>query len=100
MVMRGIFIFAGVLLVKNFSWVLYFFGAFLVWAGLKNLFKKDSAPPDLSKNPLLRFLTRYLRITTQPHQGKFMLRKEGRRFFTLLALALFYDRADGSGFCD
>lgn len=89
MLMRGIFIFAGILLVKNFGWVLYFFGAFLVWAGLKNLFKKDAQPPDLSRNPLLRFLMRYLRITTQPHQGRFILRKDGRRFFTLLALALF-----------
>ncbi len=89
MLMRGIFIFAGILLVKSFSWVLYIFGAFLVWAGLKNLLKKDAQPPDLSKNPLLRFLMRYLRITTQPHQGKFILRKSGRRFFTLLALALF-----------
>ncbi|GIV24459.1 MAG: membrane protein [Bacteroidia bacterium] len=87
MVMRGIFIFAGVLLVKKFHWVLYVFGAFLVWAGIRNLFKKEG-PPDLSQNVFLRFLTRYLRITTAPHQGKFILRRQGRRFFTLLALAL------------
>ncbi len=88
MMMRGIFIFAGVLLVKKFHWVLYVFGAFLVWAGIRNLLKKEEDPPDLSRNIFLRFLTRYLRITTAPHQGKFVVRRQGRRFFTLLALAL------------
>lgn len=88
MVMRGIFIFAGVLLVKKFHWVLYVFGAFLVWAGIRNLLKKEAGPPDLSQNVFLRLLTRYLRITTAPHRGKFIVRRGGRRFFTLLALAL------------
>ncbi|MCX7607309.1 MAG: TerC/Alx family metal homeostasis membrane protein [Bacteroidia bacterium] len=88
MLMRGIFIFAGVLLIRKFSWVLYVFGAFLIWAGIKNLIKKEDGTPDFSKNPLLRFLSRYLRITTVPHQGKFVIRRGNRRFFTLLALAL------------
>ncbi|MCX7651359.1 MAG: TerC/Alx family metal homeostasis membrane protein [Bacteroidia bacterium] len=86
--MRGIFIFAGVFLVKKFSWILYIFGALLVWAGIKNLFFRSDEPPDLSKNPLLRFLSRYLRITTAPHQGKFIIYRHKKRFFTLLALAL------------
>lgn len=88
MIMRGIFIFAGVLLVRKFHWVLYIFGGFLVWAGIRNLFKKDEGPPDLSKNPFLRILTRYLRITTAPHNGQFILRRGDKRFLTLLALAL------------
>lgn len=88
MLMRGIFIFAGVLLVRNFHWLLYIFGAFLIWAGIKNLFFRSEGPPDLSKNPLLRFLSRYLRITTAPHEGRFIVRRHGKRFFTLLALSL------------
>ena len=88
MIMRGIFIFAGVLLVRQFHWVLYVFGGFLVWAGIRNLFKKEEGPPDLSKNPILRLLTRYLRITTAPHEGRFIIRRGDKRFFTLLALAL------------
>ncbi|MCX8111845.1 MAG: TerC/Alx family metal homeostasis membrane protein [Bacteroidia bacterium] len=88
MVMRGMFIFAGVLIVRQFHWVLYFFGAFLVWAGIKNLFFRSDEPPDLSKNLLLRFLSRYLRITTAPHQGKFIIKRHNKRYFTLLALAL------------
>jgi len=88
MVMRGIFIFAGVLLIKKFNWVLYIFGAFLVWAGTKNLFFRSEAPPDLGKNPILRVLSRYLRITTAPHEGRFIIRKDRKRFFTLLALSL------------
>lgn len=88
MLMRGIFIFAGILLVRNFQWLLYIFGAFLIWAGIKNLFFRSEGPLDLSKNPLLRFLSRYLRITTAPHEGRFIVRRHGKRFFTLLALSL------------
>ncbi|MCS7297898.1 MAG: TerC/Alx family metal homeostasis membrane protein [Bacteroidia bacterium] len=87
-IMRGIFIFAGTLLVRKFQWILYIFGAFLIWAGIKNLFFRSEEPPDLSKSPLLRVLSRYLRITTAPHEGRFILTRRGKRFFTLLALAL------------
>ncbi|MCS6789385.1 MAG: TerC/Alx family metal homeostasis membrane protein [Bacteroidia bacterium] len=88
MVMRGIFIFAGIFLIKHFHWLLYLFGAFLVWAGLKNLISNKDEEHDLGKSPILRLMTRYLRITTLPHEGKFVIVRQGRRFFTLLALAL------------
>lgn len=88
MLMRGIFIFAGVILVKKFHWLLYFFGALLIWAGIKNLFLRSDEPPDLGKNVLLRFLSRYLRITTAHHEGRFTVIRRGKRFFTVLALAL------------
>ncbi|MCS7189279.1 MAG: TerC/Alx family metal homeostasis membrane protein [Bacteroidia bacterium] len=87
-VMRGIFIFAGVIIIRKFEWVLYLFGLFLIWAGIKNIIKKDDSPPDFSRNPILRFLSRYLRIITIPHQGKFIIKRGGRTFFTLMSLAL------------
>lgn len=87
-VMRGIFIFAGVLLVKSYHFVLYIFGAFLVYAGIRALFDRDQGPADLSQNWLLRFLTRRLRFTTEMRGGRFVLRIEGKKYFTPLMLAL------------
>ena len=87
-VMRGIFIFAGVLLVKSYHFVLYIFGAFLVYAGIRALFDRDQGPADLSQNWLLRFLTRRLRFTTEMRGGRFVLRIEGKKYFTPLVLAL------------
>jgi tellurite resistance protein TerC len=87
-VMRGIFIFAGVLLVKRFHFVLYLFGAFLIFAGIRSLFSREEGPVDLSQNWLLRFLTRRFRFTTEMPGGRFVLRIGGRRYFTPLMLAL------------
>jgi tellurite resistance protein TerC len=87
-VMRGIFIFAGVLLVRSYHFVLYIFGAFLVYAGIRALFDRDEGPADLSQNWLLRFLTRRLRFTTEMRGGRFVLRIEGKKYFTPLMLAL------------
>jgi len=87
-VMRGIFIFAGVLLVKSYHFVLYIFGAFLVYAGIRALFDRDEGPADLSQNWLLRFLTRRFRFTTEMRGGRFVLRIEGKKYFTPLMLAL------------
>lgn len=87
-VMRGIFIFAGVLLVKKFHFILYLFGAFLIFAGLRSLFSREKDPGDLSQNWLLRFMTRRLRFTTEMRGGRFILRINGKKYFTPLMLAL------------
>ncbi len=87
-VMRGIFIFAGVLLVKKFHFVLYLFGAFLIFAGLRSLFNRGEETVDLSQNWLLRLMTRRFRFTTEMRGGRFMLRINGKKYFTPLMLAL------------
>ncbi len=87
-VMRGIFIFAGVLLVKKFHFVLYLFGAFLILAGLRSLFSREKDPGDLGQNWLLRFMTRRLRFTTEMRGGRFILKRNGKKYFTPLMLAL------------
>ncbi len=87
-VMRGIFIFAGVLLVKRFHFILYFFGAFLIFAGLKSLFSRNEESVDLSQNWLLRLMTRRFRFTTEMRGGRFILRINGKKYFTPLMLAL------------
>ncbi|GAA3274114.1 hypothetical protein GCM10020258_51820 [Sphingomonas yabuuchiae] len=53
---------AGAAVVEQFHWVLYLFGAFLVASGIKMLVAGDQEPPDVGANPLVRFLSRHLRI--------------------------------------
>ncbi len=61
-VLRGIMIGLGATLVSQFSWVLYLFGAFLVFTGVKMWIIADHQP-DLANNPLLKFLRRRMRVT-------------------------------------
>lgn len=74
-VLRGIMIGAGTVLVSQFHWVLYLFGAFLVLTGLKMLFAKDEAPADLSQNRLIRFLRGHLRVTDELHGQRFWVKR-------------------------
>ena len=86
-VMRAIMILAGAWVVREFSWVLYLFGAFLVVTGIRMLVVSDTEP-DLQNNAVLRFARRHLRIAEGDHGEKFMVRKEGVRYFTPLFLVL------------
>lgn len=86
-VMRAIMILAGAWVVREFSWVLYFFGAFLVITGLRMLVMAEKEP-DLEKNPVLAFARRHLRIAEDDHGEKFTVKKNGVRYFTPLFLVL------------
>jgi len=86
-VMRAVMILAGAWLVREFHWVLYLFGAFLVITGLRMLVMAEKEP-DLEKNPVLRFARRHLRITEDYHGERFTLVKDGVRWFTPLFLVL------------
>jgi len=87
LVMRAAMIAAGAALVERFSWILYVFGAFLIYAGLHMLFaKKEEVHPE--RNAILRIAGRYLRVTRDYHGEKFFVRMEGRLFATPLFLVL------------
>ncbi len=86
-VMRAGMILAGVWLVQQFAWVLYVFGAFLVITGIKMLVFAE-ARPDLERNPLLRWLRRHLRITSEFHGERFFLRQNGLLWATPMFLVL------------
>ena len=73
LILRGIMIAAGAALVEQFHWVLNFFAAFLVISGIKMLVMADHAP-DLDKNPLLKFLRKYGRVTEKLHGHNFLVR--------------------------
>ena len=86
-VMRAVMILAGAWLVREFNWVLYIFGAFLVISGLRMLVMAEKEP-DLEKNPVLKFARRHLRISEGQHGEKFMVLQNGVRYFTPLFLVL------------
>lgn len=85
--MRAIMILAGAWLVREFSWVLYIFGFFLVVTGMRMLVMAEHAP-DLEKNPVLRFARKYLRIASDYQGEKFVIYRDGVRYFTPLFLVL------------
>jgi tellurite resistance protein TerC len=87
LVMRGVMIAAGAGLIERFSWVLYVFGAFLVYAGLHMLFAKR-AEMHPEENRISRFARRHLRVTKQYAGSKFFVRDGGKLFATPLFVVL------------
>jgi len=85
--MRLGLIMVGVWVVAQFHWILYLFGAFLVFTGIKMLFMADEKP-DLAKNPLLLTMRKYLRITDDYHEEQFFIRRNGLLYATPLFLIL------------
>ena len=86
-VLRAIMILAGAWVVREFIWVLYIFGVFLVITGMRMLVMAEKKP-DLENNPVLKFARRHLRISDTPHGEKFSVMKNGVRYFTPLFLVL------------
>jgi len=87
-VFRAIFIFVGALLISKAHWLLYIFGAFLVYSGLK-IFKDDEDMEiEPEKNPLIQFARKFLPITKGDLGGKFVLWKNGKLIFTPLFLVI------------
>jgi tellurite resistance protein TerC len=86
-VLRAVMILAGAWLVREFSWVLYVFGFFLVVTGMRMLVMAEKEP-DLNKNPVLKYARRHLRISEGDHGEKFSVMKGGVRYFTPLFLVL------------
>lgn len=87
LIMRGIFIFAGVALINRFHWIVLIFGAFLVFTGIKMLFAKDTAV-DPEKNPLVRFFKKFLPVTHSIHGDKLFVMENHRMHATPLFLVL------------
>jgi tellurite resistance protein TerC len=73
-ILRGIMIALGAALVQQYSWVLYIFGAFLIATGIKMLFVPEG-DHDVSKNPIVRFMKKRMRVTDELHDQKFFVRK-------------------------
>jgi len=86
-VMRAVLIYAGALLIQEFSWIFYVFGLFLVVTGVK-MFLFTGQKSDLSENVLLGWLRSHVPLTTDLHGERFVVLEAGRRAFTPLFLVL------------
>ena len=73
-VLRALMIGLGAALITHFSWVLYLFGAFLVFTGIKMWAVADHMP-DIDNNPVLRWLRRHLRVTPALHGNAFFVQQ-------------------------
>jgi len=86
---RAVFIAGGVILIEQFAWILYVFGAFLVYTGWR-MFTHRNAEMDPSRNPVLRVVRRFVPTTDEYHGQKFWVRRAGTwvatPLFTVLVL--------------
>ena len=87
-VLRTIFIFIGAWFVQEFSWILYIFGAFLVYTGFKFLRGQDEEESNIEDMAILKWLHKRMRITPQLEADKFFIRKDGLLWATPLLLDL------------
>jgi tellurite resistance protein TerC len=87
LVMRLVMIFAGAELVHRFEWIIFIFGAFLIYTGLK-MFKDTDENFDPTESGIVKLATRYIPITKTYEGDKFFVKINGRRTGTMLFLVL------------
>ena len=87
LVMRLTMIFIGAALIQRFHWIIYIFGAFLVYTGIK-MFRQEELDIQPEQNPMVRFVTRFLPISKSYEEQKFFTVRNGKRTGTLLLLVL------------
>jgi tellurite resistance protein TerC len=87
LLMRAVLIVLGAALIKNFHWVIYVFGAFLVVTAVKMALQKETGVHP-ERNPLVRLLGRLMPVTREYHGDRFFVRQDGRTWATPLFTAL------------
>ncbi|MBL7834460.1 MAG: TerC/Alx family metal homeostasis membrane protein [Cyclobacteriaceae bacterium] len=87
-VFRAIFIFVGAILIHKFHWILYIFGVFLIYSGIRIYFEDGDEKIEPEKNPILRICRKYLPISATDNGGQFFFRENGKWFFTPLFLVI------------
>ncbi|GHA80033.1 TerC family protein [Pontibacter akesuensis] len=88
LVLRAIFILVGVALIAKFHFLIYIMGAFLVFTGIKMAFSHGDEEVHPENNPLIKWVSRHMRITKTPVGGKFFTKIDGKWFATPLFLVL------------
>jgi tellurite resistance protein TerC len=89
LVMRAFFIWAGIAILEKFSWVIYFFGAFLVFSGIKMLLPHGDEH-DLEKSWVIKWTTKLFPTTPHFHDDKFFVRINGHWVITPLFITLIF----------
>ena len=97
LVMRGIFIAAGVGLIHRFHWILYAFGALLVYSGIQ-LALSGGHSVNPAKNPVVKLVRRFIAVTPDYRHGKFFVRDNGVRSATPLLIVLAVSETSDHGY--
>ncbi|HXZ81837.1 MAG TPA: TerC family protein [Terriglobales bacterium] len=93
LVLRGIFILAGVALIRRFEWVIYIFGLFLIYTGIK-LFRQQETEIHPEQNPVLKTFRRWIPVTKDYVNGEFFVRHRGLYATPLFLVLLFVETTD------
>src|SRR5204862_1374596 len=93
LVMRAVFIVLGVGLIKKFQWIIYIFGALLVYSGIK-LFRQQEAEIHPERNPLLRLFRKWMSVTKDYVGNKFFVRQPGLYATPFFIVLLLVDTTD------
>lgn len=87
--MRFLFIFVGATLISQFGWIIYLFGAFLIYSGAMMFFnKEDDEKIDTKNHPVVKFASKYFSVHPEFVGNKFFHRVNGKRYITPLFLVL------------
>ena len=89
LILRSIMIVVGATLVSEFHWILYIFGAFLLFSGIK-MFKAGEDSGDIENNFIIKFLRRNFKITNDYHGEKFFVKIDGKTWITPLFVVLIF----------
>jgi len=87
LLMRATLIFLGAALIERFHWIIYLFGGFLIYTGIKMAFHKDEALA-VEENGVVRLFRRFMPVTDRYHAGDFFVRHAGKLMATPLLLVL------------
>lgn len=87
-IMRAVFIFAGVALIQQFAWIMYLFGAFLIYTGVKMLFEKEDDDYNPNKNFFIKLFKKIFPVTDDTSKHQFFIRKDKILYATPFFIAL------------
>jgi len=93
LITRGIFILAGVSLIQRFHWLIYVFGALLVYSGIK-LLRQGDEEVDPERNPLLKLFRKWIPVTEDYEGEKFWVRRPGLYATPLVVVLLVVETTD------
>jgi tellurite resistance protein TerC len=93
LVMRGVFIVVGIGLIRQFHWIIFVFGAFLVYSGIR-LLGKEEAGIDPEKNPAVRLFRRLIPVTSDYEGDKFLVRRPKLHATPLLVVLVLVEVTD------
>ena len=88
LIMRGLMIGVGAVAVAKFHWILYAFGAFLLFTGIKMLFYNDEDGVEPDKNPLVKLARKLFPVHDQFEGERFIIKIDGKRMLTPMAIVL------------